>query len=220
MKLKIYVIDFEIPARVKAWVLRLGILALLLGSAAVAIAAGPLHVWATGDTLQATDLNGAFKNLDDRVIALEAQAHAPSAFHATLTAATSLPNLAITTVVFDHVDYDLAKAAGAASEYSPVTGAFAPHAGGVYLINCLVEFNFAPAATVNWAVVLNKNGAVMANTDTTVISGALSQGITQQVALAAGDTITCGAFHDNGGTVNLEIQAGVVRNSFSATRLY
>ena len=104
MKLKIYVIDFEIPARVKAWVLRLGILALLLGSAAVAIAAGPLHVWATGDTLQATDLNGAFKNLDDRVIALEAQAHAPSAFHATLNAATSLPNLAITTVVFDHVD--------------------------------------------------------------------------------------------------------------------
>ena len=219
MKLKIYVIDFEIPARVKAWGIRIGILALLLGSAAVAIAAGPLHVWATGDTLQAADLNGAFKNLDDRVTALEGQAHAPSAFHATLTAATSIPANAITKVIFDHVDYDLAKTAGAASEYNAVTGTFAPNAGGVYLINCVVEFDFAPAATVNWAVLLYKNGAVMANTDTTVISGALSQAITQQVALAAGDTVTCDAFHDTG-IVNLELQAGVVRNSFSATRLY
>jgi hypothetical protein len=56
---------------------------------------------------------------------------------------------------------------------SPESG----QAQGVYLINGLVEFNFAPAATINWAILLYKNGAVMANTDTTVISGALSQSI-------------------------------------------
>lgn len=68
MKLKIYVIDLEIPKRVKTWSIRLGILAGLLGSAAVALAA-PLHVWATGDTLQAADLNEAFANLQAQISA-------------------------------------------------------------------------------------------------------------------------------------------------------
>jgi hypothetical protein len=73
VKIKIYVIDFGIPVRVKAWGLRIGILALVLGTAAIAIAAGPLHVWANGNTLQATDLNGNFTGLDGRVTALENQ---------------------------------------------------------------------------------------------------------------------------------------------------
>jgi hypothetical protein len=74
MKFKIYVVDMEIPARVKTWATRIGILGLLLGSAAVAIAAAtPLHTWATGDTLQATDLNGNFAALDQRISALASQ---------------------------------------------------------------------------------------------------------------------------------------------------
>jgi len=67
VKLKVYVIDLEIPARFKKWALRVGVLTALLGGAAVALAAGPLHVWATGDTLTADDLNGNFSNLQAQI---------------------------------------------------------------------------------------------------------------------------------------------------------
>jgi hypothetical protein len=72
VKLKIYVVDFEIPARVKTWGIRIGILTGLLGTATIAIAANRLGTpWATGDTLQAADLNDTFSNVDGRVAALE-----------------------------------------------------------------------------------------------------------------------------------------------------
>jgi hypothetical protein len=223
MKLKVYVIDLEIPARVKRWALRIGIPIVLVGAAAVAIAATPLHTWATGDTLTAADLNGNFKALDDRLTALEAQARPPSAFHATLTTATSIPTGALTTVIFDHVDYDLAKtAAGGSAEYSPVTGAFVPKAAGVYLINCIVELaGGAPTATIDWGTVLYKNGTNMANTDTYGVGLiTMSQGVTQEASLAAGDTITCAAYQNTGGPLPFQINAGIIRNSFAATRLY
>jgi hypothetical protein len=69
VKLKVYVIDLEVPPRVKKWVLRIGVAALLLGAATVAIAAAPLHMWATGDVLEATDLNGNFSNLQAQISA-------------------------------------------------------------------------------------------------------------------------------------------------------
>ena len=56
MKLKVYVIDLEIPARVKRWMFRIGALVLVLGGAAIALPASPLHTWATGDTLSATQV--------------------------------------------------------------------------------------------------------------------------------------------------------------------
>jgi hypothetical protein len=60
MKVKVYVVDLEIPLRVKKWGLRIGIpLGLLFGGGAIAWAAG-LHTWSNGDTLNATDLNGNF----------------------------------------------------------------------------------------------------------------------------------------------------------------
>ena len=67
VKLKIYTVDFEIPARVKKWGLRIGILGLALGGTAVALAGGPLHTWATGDVLQASDLNANFANLQGQI---------------------------------------------------------------------------------------------------------------------------------------------------------
>jgi hypothetical protein len=70
VKLKVYVIDLEVPARVKKWILRVGISVVLLGGAAVAVAAAdPLHMWATGETLQAADLNGNFSNLQAQISA-------------------------------------------------------------------------------------------------------------------------------------------------------
>ena len=67
MKLKVYTIDFDVPARVRKWVIRIGILSLTLGAAAVALAAGPLHKWTTGDLLQASDLNDNFANLQGQI---------------------------------------------------------------------------------------------------------------------------------------------------------
>lgn len=51
----------------KKWGLRIGILGLALGGTAVALAGGPLHPWATGDVLQASDLNENFANLQGQI---------------------------------------------------------------------------------------------------------------------------------------------------------
>jgi hypothetical protein len=69
VKLKVYVIDLELPARVKRWLLRAAIAVLVLGGAAVAVAAGPLHAWSSGDVLTATDLNDNFSNLQSQISA-------------------------------------------------------------------------------------------------------------------------------------------------------
>jgi hypothetical protein len=70
MKVKVYVIDLEIPPRVKKWGLRLGIpLGVLLGGGAIAWAAG-LHTWNNGDTLNASDLNGNFAQLQNEITSL------------------------------------------------------------------------------------------------------------------------------------------------------
>jgi hypothetical protein len=71
VKLKVYVVDLEIPPRAKRWLVRLGVPAtILLGAAALA---GPLHSWNAGDPLQASDLNANFANLEQRLAAVETQ---------------------------------------------------------------------------------------------------------------------------------------------------
>ena len=71
MKIKVYVVDLEIPPRLKRWGLRIGIpTALIAGAGAIAYASVP-KTWATGDTLTAPDLNNNFGNLDGRVGKLE-----------------------------------------------------------------------------------------------------------------------------------------------------
>jgi hypothetical protein len=72
MKLKVVIVDLEIPPRVKKWALRLGIPALVLSLAAVALAA-PLHTWNTGDVLQAADLDGNFANLQGQITAIQTE---------------------------------------------------------------------------------------------------------------------------------------------------
>lgn len=66
MKVKVYVIDLEIPPRVKRWVLRIGIpVAALLLMSVIAYASLP-KTWSTGDPLTAADLNGNFAALDKK----------------------------------------------------------------------------------------------------------------------------------------------------------
>ncbi len=70
MKLKVVVVDLEVPARVKKWGLRLGIpLAVLFGGGAVAYAAG-LVTWTSGQTLTAQDLNNDFGLLETAIGAI------------------------------------------------------------------------------------------------------------------------------------------------------
>ncbi|WP_437554427.1 hypothetical protein WME97_21300 [Sorangium sp. So ce367] len=70
MQVKIVVIDFEIPARIKRRALTVGIpLAILASAGAVAYASVP-HTWKIGDVLSAADLNANFSDLDSRVTSL------------------------------------------------------------------------------------------------------------------------------------------------------
>jgi hypothetical protein len=72
MQVKIVVIDFEIPARIKRRALTIGIpLAILAGAGAVAYAGVP-NIWKSGDVLNAAALNENFDSIDKRVGALEA----------------------------------------------------------------------------------------------------------------------------------------------------
>ena len=61
MKIKIVVVDFEVPPRAKRWALRLGIPLVILGVAGIALAVPALKQWKTGDTLTADDLNNSFQ---------------------------------------------------------------------------------------------------------------------------------------------------------------
>src|SRR5262249_33970703 len=70
MKLKIVIVEVEIPARVKKWAVRIGLPLVILTIAAVAFAA-PLHTWNQGDGLKAVDLNGNFSNLQGQVTTQE-----------------------------------------------------------------------------------------------------------------------------------------------------
>jgi len=72
MKLKIVIVDCEVPRSVRTWALRLGIpVVLLLGGGAVAWAAG-LHTWSQNEPLNAIDLNGNFSYLQSEIAATQA----------------------------------------------------------------------------------------------------------------------------------------------------
>ncbi len=71
VKVKVVIVDLEVPARVKKWGLRLGIpIGVLLGGGAVAYAAG-LVSFTAGQTLTAQDLNTNFTVLQNEITALQ-----------------------------------------------------------------------------------------------------------------------------------------------------
>ncbi len=77
MKLKVYVIDLEIPARTKRRALMAGIpVAVLLGGAAL-VWAGVPNVFSAGQALSSAQINQNFSSLDARITALEGAPAAP-----------------------------------------------------------------------------------------------------------------------------------------------
>jgi hypothetical protein len=73
MKIKLVIVDLELPPRFKKWALRLGVLAtIVLGASAIAWAAG-LKEWVQGDVLNASDLNGNFTTLQQQITTLQGQ---------------------------------------------------------------------------------------------------------------------------------------------------
>jgi hypothetical protein len=215
MKLKIVVIDLEIPPKVKKWGLRISIpLAVLLGGSAIAWAA-TLHTWNTGDTLQATDLNGNFAALQAEITALQKPA---SGFHAHLTKPLMVQSGATPTVVFDSVDFDLG------SEYTVANGFFTVKQAGTYLLNCSLEY--AAAGTVSgWSAILVKNASSEIDADdvqsTTYsdFNGGITARVTTIAQLAAGDFVTCEAAQGTSGLQGIN-EGASDRDEFSAARLY
>ena len=218
MRVKVYVVDFEIPPRVRKWALRLAVPAVVLSVAAVALA-GPLHTWSTGDALNASDLNANFANLQSQITTTGDGGLAPrlpSAFRAVLTKATSVPTSG-TVIPFDTVEYDLG------GEYSPVTGAFTPKSAGVYTISCTDWF--VPDGTAGtFEVVIQKNGANIAanglqSSTSTGDDGSITPQVTTTVLLADKDTVQCSAGQYTGATQGLDTGSSF-RNTFSAARIY
>jgi hypothetical protein len=189
----------------------------LIGATALVRAAVP-HTFNTGDVLTADDLNTDLSALDQRIAALEAQAHPPSAFRAWLsTAGPTITNSATVMISFDQVDFDLG------TEYNPSTGIFAPKQAGVYLVSCGAWFASA-AAGVRYQVqiFLNSNGTSMEVSGDDVQASAANLGISTEttivVKLAATDKVTCGVGLSG---ASQTLDAGLPkRNRFSAARLY
>jgi len=86
MKLKLVIVDMEIPPRWKKWGLRVGIpAAVLIGGGAIAWA-GNLVTWTDGQPLKSADLNNNFSYLQGEITALQAAQAQSQAFQVQATA--------------------------------------------------------------------------------------------------------------------------------------
>lgn len=212
MKLKVVIIDLEIPPRVKKWALRIGIPTVaLLGGGALAYAEG-LVTWSSGQTLHATDLNDNFTYLQGEIAALQGQVHPASAFRATLSNATNIANNTSTQIVFNNVLFDLG------GEYDAAAGVFTPKNAGTYLVMCDLEVA-SGATNGGWYVDIfdGQNAVIGTAVAANAYAGSVeTEALTQ---LAAGDAVSCSALEETGGNQSLYL-GYTGHNTFSATRLY
>jgi hypothetical protein len=208
------VIRVQLPSkRTARWMVIAGA---VLGGAALVYAAVP-NTFNAGDPLSSSKLNDNFSSLQGQITTTAFGTRTPSAFHATLTKATS-PNVAGTTpIVFDQADYDLN------GEYSATAGTFTAKNAGIYLATCNLFFNAGTTASV-FGVNLHQNTTVITFGDTQT-GGSSSDGGGVQVAtqqaiqLAAGDVVTCTGGNESGALTAVNI-SNEPRNTFSVTRIY
>jgi hypothetical protein len=211
VKLKVVIVDLELPASLKRRALRIGMPLLIVCSAAIAYAA-PARIWANGDALTAEDLNAGFANLDTRLSALEAGSTGKSAFSATKKVAYELPNLTDQVIVFDTELFDLA------NEYDPSTGIFTPKSGGYYQVSC----SWKAAVTTKGNVSFYAEAGVGISPQTVIHSAWTGDGvyatrnIQTLVRLEAGAHVTCIGYHD--ATVSIPVALDL-DSKFEAIRL-
>jgi hypothetical protein len=213
MKLKVVIVDLEIPPHVKRWALRIGIpLAVLLGGSAIAYAAG-LVTWTDGQTLKAADLNANFSNLQGQITTQSLAPRTPSAFRAQLTMATTVSGEAVTPVALDSVLFDLG------GEYNAATGVFTPKSTGVYEVTCSLEFFNGPSGNVYGAQIWDGSSELDGTDVQSSLTGEIRAIATTVAHLSAGDAVSCRSFATPTGSNALFAQ-DPTRNAFSAARLY
>jgi formylglycine-generating enzyme required for sulfatase activity len=87
MKLKLVVMDLELSKRAKRIAAGVLVPVLVIAGGAIAYANVP-HTWKDGDTLNATDLNGNFSAVDQRLLALEGVGPCPTGYTQDTSATT------------------------------------------------------------------------------------------------------------------------------------
>jgi hypothetical protein len=216
MKLKVVIVDLEIPPRVKKWALRVGIpLGVVLGGGAVAWTAAGLVNFTAGTTLTAMDLNNSFAYLQGEITTTTFGTRTPSAFRASLATPTTIMNSTNTAVTFDSLDYDLG------SEYSTTAGTFTVAHSGIYQVHCGLSYSSAGGA--DWYAQLVKNGAIFIASSwavTTIGAGDAAPSLDGTFHFSAGDVIKCSTFQSSGSAQPLFLGSSNERCSFSAARLY
>jgi hypothetical protein len=207
MKIKVYVIDFEIPRRMKKWAVRVGIPAALLVGGGVAFAGLP-GGYADGQPLTTAELSANFNYLQNEITTSALGQRVPSGFRAHLTGALTTPSGTGTQVVFDTPEYDLG------SEYS--SGTFTPHQAGIYQIEC--SFLFAPtSASTDTEVDIEGSGGEITMCTASGGGGLCTASAT--VELAASSPVFCQVFQNSGSSVTFQT-GWSDRKTFSAIRLY
>jgi hypothetical protein len=98
VRVKLVVIDLELPPWLKRWVLRLAIPAGLVLTGAVAWAAS-VHSWTSGETLKAQDLNDSFTAVQQQITSLPRVEGFHVACHGTNSAILGMSDGAGTTIV-------------------------------------------------------------------------------------------------------------------------
>lgn len=213
MKIKLVVVDVEIPIKVKKWGIRIGVpAAVLLVGSGIAWAAG-LKTWASGDALTAADLNGNFQYLQAQISPSTFAPRAPSAVHAGISANATANNNAA--VVFDAKKLDL-------GNELQTNGTIKVTNAGVYLLDCELAFQ-NPTTGVDYAAELYKNstGISGSNSNSTSIGNNYftTQAITT-VQLAAGDVVSCYPYISNSSAATIYPGNDSDQTHLSVTRLY
>jgi hypothetical protein len=214
MKVKVYVIDLEIPPRVKKWAFRIGtpLVALFVGGVAFAGLPGG---YADGQPLTKAILDNNFNYLQSEITTLQGQTHPASGFRAYLSNASttlSAPSGANTPLVFDKVVFD------SNSEYDHASGTFSPQQAGAYWIGCSIG-NSDNATNINLETIIMVNGAFAAYS----VSGTSTAGVgaspdtTMIAQLAAHDSVECFSWQNSGAPHALETTP---TSYFAAARIY
>jgi hypothetical protein len=224
MKVKVYVVDFEIPSRVKTWGLRIAIPMVLLVGGGVAFAGLP-GGYADGQPLTAAELSANFNYLQNEIAgdagfanqlaSVQGEVHPASAFHAWATASPQFASGTPTPIAFNQVEFDLG------SEYDATTGVFTAKNAGYYLVQCQVMFyNSTSSTAYEIGLTIQDNGAEIGAMSWDVPWDAFPEPeATNLVQVAAGDALTCVVAQYSGATQTLFL-GDPKRVTFSAARLY